>query len=117
MIQLLRFTRRHYRFEHAVDTISFISYHAENNLIVIWNEPDHCLFGIHICTCLRSAHKLVKERAGRDSRTIIQLELIGSGKIDVSSMVFAREPLDKLPALLADGAELAKGKHLIHPND
>ena len=45
------------------------------------------------------------------------LALIDSGKLDVSSMVFAREPLSRLPELLADGKTLAQGKHLIHPND
>ena len=45
------------------------------------------------------------------------LTLIGSEKLDVSSMIYAREPLEKLPQLLADGATLARGKHLIHPND
>ena len=45
------------------------------------------------------------------------LTLIGSEKLDVSSMIYAREPLEKLPQLLADGAVLARGKHLIHPND
>ena len=61
MIQLLRFTRRHYRFEHAVDTISFISYHAENNLIIIIDKLFHRSFCINISTCLCSAHKLVKK--------------------------------------------------------
>ena len=43
------------------------------------------------------------------------LDLIDSGKIDVSSMVYACEPLDKLPGILSDGALRAKGKFIITP--
>ena len=43
------------------------------------------------------------------------LNLIDGGKIDVSSMVYACEPLDKLPEILADGKLRAKGKFIITP--
>ena len=43
------------------------------------------------------------------------LDLIDGGKIDVSSMVYACEPLDKLPEILADGKLRAKGKFIITP--
>ena len=43
------------------------------------------------------------------------LDLIDGGKIDVSSMVYAREPLEKLPEILADGELRAKGKLIITP--
>jgi threonine dehydrogenase-like Zn-dependent dehydrogenase len=43
------------------------------------------------------------------------LDLIDGGKIDVSSMVYACEPLDRLPVILADGALRAKGKFIIVP--
>ena len=43
------------------------------------------------------------------------LRLIDSGKIDVSSMVYACEPLESLPSILADGALRAKGKFIITP--
>lgn len=44
------------------------------------------------------------------------LALIDSGKIDVTSMVYGREPLERLPEILADGALRAKGKFIITPN-
>ena len=43
------------------------------------------------------------------------LELIDSGKIDVSSIVYSCEPLENLPQILADGALRAKGKFIIKP--
>ena len=43
------------------------------------------------------------------------LELIDGKKIDVSSIVYACEPLDRLPEILADGALRAKGKFIIKP--
>ena len=43
------------------------------------------------------------------------LELIDNGKIDISSMVYAVEPLEKLPEILADGKLRAKGKFIINP--
>ena len=43
------------------------------------------------------------------------LDLIDGGKIDVSSMVYACESLDKLSEILADGALRAKGKFIITP--
>lgn len=43
------------------------------------------------------------------------LALIDSGKIDVSSMVCACEPLENLPKILADGALRANGKVIILP--
>lgn len=43
------------------------------------------------------------------------LELIDSGKIDVSSIVYSCEPLESLPKILADGALRAKGKFIIKP--
>ena len=45
------------------------------------------------------------------------LDLICSGKVDVSSMVYACRGLDELPALLADGTERSKGKIIIRPNN
>ena len=43
------------------------------------------------------------------------LELIDNNKIDVSSIIYAVEPLEKLPEIL-DSAELrAKGKFIINP--
>jgi threonine dehydrogenase-like Zn-dependent dehydrogenase len=44
------------------------------------------------------------------------LTLIDSGKIDVTSMVCARESLDKLPEILANGELRAKGKVIILPS-
>ncbi|MCQ2429475.1 MAG: zinc-dependent alcohol dehydrogenase family protein [Clostridia bacterium] len=41
------------------------------------------------------------------------LALIGSGKLDVSSMVAYREPLSELPAILADPARRREGKVII----
>lgn len=41
------------------------------------------------------------------------LALIGSGKLDVSSMVVYREPLAELPAILADPARRREGKVII----
>lgn len=43
------------------------------------------------------------------------LELIDGGKIDVSSIVYSCEPLERLPEILADGALRAKGKCIIKP--
>lgn len=43
------------------------------------------------------------------------LELIDSGKIDVSSVVYSCEPLESLPKILADGSLRAKGKYIIKP--
>ena len=43
------------------------------------------------------------------------LELIDNGKIDVSSIVYACEKLDKLPDILADAGWRAKGKLIILP--
>ena len=43
------------------------------------------------------------------------LELIDSGKIDVSSIVYSCEPLESLPEILANGALRAKGKFIIKP--
>ena len=45
------------------------------------------------------------------------LDLIASGKIDVSSMIYAREPLSKLPEILENPALRSKGKVIIHPQD
>ena len=44
------------------------------------------------------------------------LELIDGKKIDVSSIVYACESLDRLPEILANGALRAKGKFIITPN-
>lgn len=43
------------------------------------------------------------------------LELIDSGKIDVSSVVYSCEPIESLPKILADGSLRAKGKYIIKP--
>lgn len=43
------------------------------------------------------------------------LELIDNGKIDISSMVYAVESLERLPEILADGKLRAKGKFIINP--
>lgn len=43
------------------------------------------------------------------------LALIDSGKIDVSSIVYAYEPLEKLPEILSDASLRAKGKFIIKP--
>lgn len=43
------------------------------------------------------------------------LELIDSGKIDVSSVAYSCEPLESLPKILADGSLRAKGKYIIKP--
>ena len=43
------------------------------------------------------------------------LELIDSGKIDVSSVVYSCEPLESLTKILADGSLRAKGKYIIKP--
>ena len=43
------------------------------------------------------------------------LELIDSGRIDVSSIVYACEPLEKLPQILSDASLRAKGKFIIIP--
>ena len=44
------------------------------------------------------------------------LELIDGKKIDVSSMVYACEPLEKLPEILGSAELRAKGKFIITPN-
>lgn len=43
------------------------------------------------------------------------LSLIDGKKIDVSSIVYAYEPLEKLPEILADASLRAKGKFIIRP--
>ncbi len=43
------------------------------------------------------------------------LTLIDSGKIDVSSMIYATEPLERLPEILADAKLRSKGKFIIIP--
>ncbi|MCD8046113.1 MAG: zinc-dependent alcohol dehydrogenase family protein [Clostridiales bacterium] len=43
------------------------------------------------------------------------VELIGSGRIDVSSMVYEEAPLDELPKILGNGARRSKGKYIITP--
>ena len=43
------------------------------------------------------------------------LSLIDGKKIDVSSIVYAVEPLQKLPEILASDALRAKGKFIIRP--
>ncbi len=43
------------------------------------------------------------------------LELIDNRKIDVSSVVYGVEPLQKLPEILENGALRAKGKFIINP--
>jgi len=43
------------------------------------------------------------------------LALIDGGRVDVSTMVYACEPLEKLPEILADGSLRAKGKFIICP--
>ena len=43
------------------------------------------------------------------------LELIDNGKIDISSMIYAVESLEKLPEILANPALRAKGKVIINP--
>lgn len=44
------------------------------------------------------------------------LNLIESKKIDVESMIFSAEPLDKLPEILKDKEQRGKGKYIIIPN-
>ncbi len=41
------------------------------------------------------------------------LDLIDSGKIDVSSMVYKKIPVDELPAVLADKKQRALGKYIV----
>lgn len=41
------------------------------------------------------------------------LDLISSGKIDVSSMIYAKRPLEELPEILADPRKRAAGKYVI----
>ena len=41
------------------------------------------------------------------------IKLIESGKIDVSSMVYKKEPLSELPDILADGKRHSAGKYII----
>ncbi len=43
------------------------------------------------------------------------LDLIDSGKVDVSSMIYKAESLDNLPAVLADGEQRKMGKFIIKP--
>ena len=43
------------------------------------------------------------------------VRLIDSGKLDVTSPVYATVPLADLPALLADGKRLAMGKYIVKP--
>ena len=43
------------------------------------------------------------------------LELIDNGKIDVSSIVYANEGLEKLPEILSDASLRARGKFIINP--
>ena len=43
------------------------------------------------------------------------LKLIDSGKIDVTSMIFRREPLETLPQVLSDATLRSQGKFLILP--
>ena len=43
------------------------------------------------------------------------LELIDNSKIDVSSIVYAYEPLEKLPEILGDAKLRSKGKFIIRP--
>lgn len=43
------------------------------------------------------------------------LELIDNGKLDVTSIVYAHEPLEKLPEILSDASLRAKGKFIILP--
>ncbi len=45
------------------------------------------------------------------------LELIDGKKIDVSSIVYGKEPLSNLPAILADGKKRANGKFIILPQE
>lgn len=41
--------------------------------------------------------------------------LINAGRIDVSSMVVEKIPLEKLPTILADPAQRSKGKYIVEP--
>lgn len=41
------------------------------------------------------------------------LDLISSGKVDVSSMIYAKCPLEELPEILADTKKRAAGKYVI----
>ncbi len=43
------------------------------------------------------------------------LELIASGRIDVSSMIYELAPLDELPLILGDPQRRSKGKYIIKP--
>ncbi len=43
------------------------------------------------------------------------LELKDGGKIDVSSIVYACQPLEKLPQILADESLRSAGKFIINP--
>ena len=45
------------------------------------------------------------------------LDLINSGRLDVSSMVTNLEPLEKLPEILENPALRSQGKVIIHPQD
>ena len=44
------------------------------------------------------------------------VEMIDEKRIDVSSMVYKKEPLDELPGILADTVLRRKGKFIILPN-
>ncbi len=41
------------------------------------------------------------------------LELIASGRVDVSSMIYAVKPVEELSGILGDGATFAQGKYII----
>lgn len=43
------------------------------------------------------------------------VELIDSGKIDVSSIIYKTVPLEKLPEILADSSLRGKGKFIVTP--
>ncbi|MEE1013682.1 MAG: hypothetical protein U0L92_05160 [Clostridia bacterium] len=43
------------------------------------------------------------------------LTLIGTGKIDVSSMIYKKISLAELPKVLADKKERAQGKYIVVP--
>lgn len=43
------------------------------------------------------------------------IELIDSGKIDVSSMIYSVSSLDELPSILADSKKRSLGKYIINP--
>lgn len=45
------------------------------------------------------------------------IKLIDSRRIDVSSMIYGKLPLDRLPSLLADKAQRRLGKYIVNPNE